>query len=113
MKKKTKNLIVWDVKEKKGFLSPDDFVNKAADFGLTSILIEGGSGVATSFMKAGLIDKYVVVISPKIIGRGIDTIGDLNIKKISSAIEFDEYQFNSSYSPDNVFIGYPAKGDND
>ncbi|MFH2037546.1 MAG: bifunctional diaminohydroxyphosphoribosylaminopyrimidine deaminase/5-amino-6-(5-phosphoribosylamino)uracil reductase RibD [Candidatus Zixiibacteriota bacterium] len=109
MNKVTDNLIIWDVKLDGNRLSPIDLLQKASDFGIKSILIEGGSGVATSFIKAGLIDKYYISISPKIIGRGIETISDLGIQEIASAIEFKEFQFHTSFAPDIIFEGYPIK----
>lgn len=36
--------------------------------GITDILLEGGSEVNASFMRQGLIQKYLVYISPKIVG---------------------------------------------
>lgn len=38
---------------------------------INSVLIEGGAGVFTSFMKAQLIDEYVIYVCPKILGNGI------------------------------------------
>jgi len=57
-----------------------------ANEGLTSILVEGGAGLTTSFLQARLVDKLLVVIGPKIIGKGIEAVGDLSISDINQAI---------------------------
>lgn len=56
--------------------------------GITSILVEGGATLATSFLRAGLVDRLVVVIGRKIIGKGIDAVGDLGITDLNRALSF-------------------------
>lgn len=36
--------------------------------GITDVLVEGGSEVNASFLRAGLIDKYLIYIAPKLLG---------------------------------------------
>ena len=69
-------------------------------------MVEGGGRLATSFWKKKLVDKYFLITAPKIIGNGIDSVGDLNIKKLSGAIEFkDASTFRAGV--DSIFVGYP------
>ena len=56
--------------------------------GIASVLVEGGKGIITSLLAAGAIDRMVVVIAPKIIGQGIESIGDLGITRLGAAITF-------------------------
>jgi diaminohydroxyphosphoribosylaminopyrimidine deaminase/5-amino-6-(5-phosphoribosylamino)uracil reductase len=53
---------------------------------ITSLLVEGGGEVYTSFLKLGLVDKITAIIAPKILGRGRDTVRDLQINDINKAI---------------------------
>jgi len=55
--------------------------------GIKSILVEGGKKTITSFIKAGIVDKLIAVISPKILGRGIEPVGDLGIRNIKGALK--------------------------
>ena len=55
--------------------------------GIRKILVEGGSQIITSFLKAGLVDRIVAVVSPKISGKGIETVGDLKIRNIKGALK--------------------------
>ena len=49
---------------------------------ITSILVEGGSRVITSFIRRNLVDRIVAIVAPKILGSGLESIGDLNIENI-------------------------------
>jgi riboflavin-specific deaminase-like protein len=52
-----------------------------------TLMVEGGSQILTSLLGDRLIDRMVVGIAPKIIGRGIPMIGDLNIARMGDAID--------------------------
>lgn len=54
--------------------------------GIKKILVEGGSRVIASFLEAGLADRVIAVISPKILGRGVESVGDMGIKNIRNAV---------------------------
>lgn len=50
---------------------------------IMSVLIEGGSKIATSFLKKRMVDEIYLYISPKIIGNdGISFFGDLNFSDL-------------------------------
>jgi len=55
---------------------------------IKSILVEGGSKVITSFLKDKLVDRMVVVLSSKIMGKGIEAIGDLKVSDINKIFNF-------------------------
>jgi len=57
--------------------------------GISSVLVEGGSRIITSFLKEGLADRLVVVTAPKILGKGIEAVGDLGIDDLDRAIRLD------------------------
>jgi len=105
-KVKAKNLTVWTVKNSHGRIDLDDFIEKAGRFGIRSMLVEGGGKLATSFLKAGLVDKLMVFTAPLIIGKGIDGVGDLKVNHIAEAMGFDECVFKPS-GTDMMFVGYP------
>jgi riboflavin-specific deaminase-like protein len=54
--------------------------------GIKSVLVEGGSAVITSFLKQGLADRIVVIIAPKILGAGVESVGDLGIRNIKGSL---------------------------
>jgi diaminohydroxyphosphoribosylaminopyrimidine deaminase/5-amino-6-(5-phosphoribosylamino)uracil reductase len=60
---------------------------------ITSLLVEGGGEVITSFLRLNLVDKLVVIIAPKILGKGTDAVGDLDITDLAKAynLTFDKF----------------------
>lgn len=104
-----KNVMFWSLERSSdGLLSLKDLLKKAKSFGMRSILVEGGAHVATSFLGQGLVDKFVVVMAPMVIGEGLSSLGDLGIAKLANSITFREFQYERIGS-DMVFIGYPRK----
>jgi len=53
---------------------------------ISSLLVEGGAAVITSFIKEKLADRLVVILSPKLAGAGIDSVGDLGIRRMDDAL---------------------------
>jgi diaminohydroxyphosphoribosylaminopyrimidine deaminase/5-amino-6-(5-phosphoribosylamino)uracil reductase len=49
-----------------------------AEHGVQSLLLEGGSTVATSFLRAGVLDKLLVFVAPKLSGRGPTLLRELS-----------------------------------
>jgi len=56
--------------------------------GIESVLVEGGKAIITSLLDARSVDRLVVIIAPKIIGRGTEAIGDLGIREVGKALTF-------------------------
>lgn len=57
---------------------------------LETLLIEGGSRVAASALKTGLVDRLVVFIAPKILGGGLPSVGALGFEQIADAIPLQD-----------------------
>jgi diaminohydroxyphosphoribosylaminopyrimidine deaminase/5-amino-6-(5-phosphoribosylamino)uracil reductase len=79
-------------KERSGRVSLKDLFMKLGKREIMSVLVEGGSEIITSLLKAGLVDKMIIPIAPKIVGKGLEAIGDLNINKISKSIRFSSFK---------------------
>ena len=71
--------------DKEGKVDLKKLLKKLAARGITSVLIEGGSQIITSILRDNLADRLVTVIAPKILGKGIEAVGDLNIRELNSA----------------------------
>ena len=80
---------------------------------IASLLVEGGAGVNTSFLRANLVDRLIAVIAPKIVGAGISAVGDLGIRRMENALRLSferitrsgddvilDARFNSTSQPD-------------
>jgi len=75
-----------------------------AQRGITSILVEGGGCLITSLLAAGVVDRLVACIAPKLVGTGIDAVGNLNILRLADAITFGEASF-TPLGEDVIFDG--------
>ncbi len=53
---------------------------------ISSILVEGGSAIITSMLNENLPDRVVIVIAPKILGKGIEAVGDLGINTVDETL---------------------------
>lgn len=60
--------------------------------GIESVLVEGGAATVTSLLAARLVDRLVIAIAPKIVGRGIEAVGDLGIDHLKDALIFSSFK---------------------
>jgi 3,4-dihydroxy 2-butanone 4-phosphate synthase/GTP cyclohydrolase II len=56
------------------------------ELGVRTLLVEGGARVITSLLGARLVDRLVVGTTPKIIGTGVEAVGDLGIARVTQGI---------------------------
>lgn len=55
--------------------------------GISSVLVEGGARVITSLLRQNLVDKLVIAVAPKIMGKGIEAVGELNVGEVSQTLK--------------------------
>ena len=56
------------------------------DEGVKTLLVEGGAGVITSMLAAGVVDRIIVAVAPTIIGAGTEAVGDLGIMLVANGM---------------------------
>ena len=92
-RKKAQNLknlgaeILWAKKNQRGEVDMKDLLGKLGRMGITSVLVEGGSKIITSFLRERLPDKIVIVMAPKLIGEGTQAVGNLEIRDLDEALQ--------------------------
>ena len=77
--------------------------------GVRSVMVEGGAALITSFLCERLVDRLVVCIAPKILGRGIEAVGDLGICDLADSLTLADTSV-TPYGVDLVLdsrVGYP------
>lgn len=87
---KFKNLgvqVIYTKKNSTGRVDLQSLLKKLSKKGISSILVEGGSKVFSSFLKQDLFDDIYLFISPKILGDGIRTFSEVSFNKISKSIK--------------------------
>ncbi|MGA2780375.1 MAG: bifunctional diaminohydroxyphosphoribosylaminopyrimidine deaminase/5-amino-6-(5-phosphoribosylamino)uracil reductase RibD [Smithella sp.] len=71
--------------DKQGNVDLKKLLSMLAKRNISSLLIEGGAQIITSVLKNNLANRLVTIIAPKIIGSGIEAVGDLNIRSLGAA----------------------------
>jgi len=69
-----------------GRVSAPEVVRFLAGEGFRSLFVEGGGQVITSFLRAGLVNRLVVVTAPLLIGAGVEAVGDLGVRELGQAL---------------------------
>jgi riboflavin-specific deaminase-like protein len=72
--------------------------------GMRSVLVEGGAEMITSLLRRRLAHRLVVCVAPKVLGLGVEAIGDLGILRLDEALSFARGRFRLC-GPDVLFEG--------
>lgn len=75
--------------------------------GICSLLVEGGGAIVTSFIAQRLVDRLIVSVSPLLIGRGVDTIGELGVRRMEQVVRLRQV-VRLSVGCDTVIAGCPT-----
>lgn len=68
-----------------GRIKLKNVLKEIANLKISSILVEGGSKIYSSFLKQNLFDDIFLFVSPKILGNGLKTFSELKSSKLSDA----------------------------
>lgn len=99
-----KGLHIVGVNHKNGALDLAEAMSALWDLGLRSLLIEGGSHVASSFLAARLVNRLYHFQAPILLGEGLDWSHTLRIDKMAAKIQL-AYIRRKSYGSDVLTTG--------
>ena len=88
-------------------------LGRLVDLGMRSVMVEGGATLITALLREGLVDRLAVCVAPKILGAGIEAVGDLGIRDLAKSINLTEVTF-TPRGGDLLLEGrveYPARDD--
>jgi diaminohydroxyphosphoribosylaminopyrimidine deaminase/5-amino-6-(5-phosphoribosylamino)uracil reductase len=90
LEKRGVKILIVDSKE--GRVNLSSCLSKLREIGMMSLLVEGGSQVNGSFLDEGLIDKFLLFLSPKLIGdrQAPGIFGGKGISTLREAITLKE-----------------------
>jgi diaminohydroxyphosphoribosylaminopyrimidine deaminase / 5-amino-6-(5-phosphoribosylamino)uracil reductase len=91
-----------------GRLELGTLLARLGEEGVGSLMVEGGAGIVTSLLADRLVDRLVVCIAPKLLGCGLDAVGDLGIRSLADALTFERTEIRQ-LGPDIVFDGRLAR----
>ncbi|WP_018250234.1 bifunctional diaminohydroxyphosphoribosylaminopyrimidine deaminase/5-amino-6-(5-phosphoribosylamino)uracil reductase RibD [Orenia marismortui] len=92
----------------RGLVDLDILLKKLGEREITSLLVEGGSRVNSSFLEERLVDKIYYFIAPKIIG-GLDAIpvlGGKGVERIEEGIKLVDKKI-TQLGDDILIVAYP------
>jgi riboflavin-specific deaminase-like protein len=75
--------------------------------GIESLMVEGGAAITTQLLRQRLVDRLVVTVAPKLVGTGLNSVGDLHITRLDEALTFSELTV-KQIGPDVIFDGLLA-----
>lgn len=88
----SKGAKVLMVGDKEGHVNLREAMRDLADEGVQSIMIEGGGTLNASALEAGVVDKILFFIAPKIIGGkgAVSIVGGSGVEKLSDSIRLED-----------------------
>lgn len=81
---------IWTFAGIDGRVDMDRVMQRAAESGMTSILLEGGGTLAAAALAARAVDRLQVYIAPMLLGGGTRSIGDLRAACIADAVRLQD-----------------------
>ena len=77
----------WD-----GSVPVDPLISALGRSGIVTLMVEGGSRVAASFLREKAVDRIACFVAPRILGAGIPSIAGLQLDDLSKAIDLNDPQ---------------------
>ncbi|MDP8957918.1 MAG: GTP cyclohydrolase II RibA [Actinomycetota bacterium] len=80
-----------------------------AEAGVRSLLVEGGAKVITSMLAAGVVDRLIVGVAPRIIGSGTEAVGDLGTARLADGMRLANRAVH--VTPEDVLMAFDVVGE--
>ena len=77
-------LVIYE--DETGGVDLKELLKTLGERGISSVLVEGGAGVITSLLRQNLVDKVITAIAPRIMGKGIEAVGELNLREVNQTL---------------------------
>jgi 5-amino-6-(5-phosphoribosylamino)uracil reductase/diaminohydroxyphosphoribosylaminopyrimidine deaminase/5-amino-6-(5-phosphoribosylamino)uracil reductase len=74
-------------------VDPLALLRALVDEGVRSVLVEGGAEFVTTLLRTRLVHRLVVCVAPKLLGAGVEAVGDLGITRLAEALTFRTSEF--------------------
>jgi diaminohydroxyphosphoribosylaminopyrimidine deaminase/5-amino-6-(5-phosphoribosylamino)uracil reductase len=85
-----------------------DLLRKLGERGVTHLLVEGGAAIHGSFLRAGLADRVVLFIAPRLVGGdGVSWVGGAGVGRMADALRLEDVEV-EPVGDDLLLTGAPA-----
>lgn len=68
-------------------------LGRLGGLGVRSVMVEGGATLITALLREGLVDRLAICVAPKILGAGIEAVGDLGIRDLANSLSLRDVTF--------------------
>ena len=110
--KALENAEIWPLESNRsGRVSLDCLLRRAGEEGITSILVEGGAEVFSSFLNEDKVDKMILFMAPKIMGSGLSAFKGFAANGLNDVFQLDITDVRMVGS-DILVIAYPRRSEN-
>ncbi len=92
---------------RRGRVDLNDLLRRLGRRGITHLLVEGGAATHGAFLAAGLVDRLVLFIAPKILGGGVDWLAGPGPRRMSDATLLQDVEVRRA-GEDVVVTGTPV-----
>ena len=92
---------------KAGYLSLESLKYELGKLGVVTLLVEGGSRVATSFLQARAVDQIAFFVAPRIFGSGVPSVAELEAEDLSKTLILEDAKF-EQIGDDILVTGTPG-----
>lgn len=79
--------VVEVVEDGAGRLDLSALLTELGSRGVGSVMVEGGAEIITCLLAERLADRLVVCVAPKILGSGIEAVGELGVRDLDYSLE--------------------------
>ena len=100
-----KGVRVLVLNAKNGRVDLEHLMKELGKHDIISIMIEGGAELNAEALRSKIVDKILFFISPKMIGKGLEAIGDLGVKKVDKSINLKNIDY-KKIGKDMLIEGY-------
>ena len=93
------------VNRKDGHCDLSEIVRRLPEFGVHSVIVEGGQQLSSALIRENLVDKVAIFVSPFLLGGGVRSVLGLGIDRISERLDLNRVQWQAS-GRDMLLTGY-------
>ncbi|MDI6400492.1 bifunctional diaminohydroxyphosphoribosylaminopyrimidine deaminase/5-amino-6-(5-phosphoribosylamino)uracil reductase RibD [Balneolaceae bacterium ANBcel3] len=97
-----KNVVVPELN---GHCNLEQAFNELGRLGITSVLVEAGSNLATALIRQNLVDKIHLFLAPKMLGGGTRSVLGLGVERMSEIIPLKTENW-TQVGDDMLYTGY-------
>jgi diaminohydroxyphosphoribosylaminopyrimidine deaminase/5-amino-6-(5-phosphoribosylamino)uracil reductase len=82
-----------------------EVIHKLSEYGVHSVLVEGGQALSSALIRDGLVDKLAVFIAPQLLGGGTRSIVGLGVERLTERIPLHRVEW-KQVGKDMLMTGY-------